>query len=184
MLNSRVDFSKRIGFGKRFGAMILDVLIGGFGGGIFGMVFGGSIGALVGKAVGGEDTTVGGFLGAFIGFLLGPIIFTVVYGLIEGFSGASVGKMILGIKIANEDGTKAKTGKYFSRYLLKNIAFIGAALGYLTGIYILKTIGGYGGLIIFIGCFFVLGASKQSLHDKIVKTAVFLKKDIAPAGAV
>jgi hypothetical protein len=34
-------------------------------------------------------------------------------------------------------------------------------------------------LIEFVGCFLVLGANKQALHDIIAKTAVYKKADIA-----
>lgn len=170
-----VDFSKRIGFGRRFGASILDVLIGSIGGIFFSIVFGASLGALIGVAV---NNSSAGFLGAFIGFIFGFIIFNVLYGLIEGFFGASIGKMMLGIKIANEDGTTANKSKYFTRYLIKNIILIGTTLGYLTGIEIIKTISNYAGFVVFIGLFFIFGVARQTLHDKIAKTAVFFKKDI------
>ena len=40
------------------------------------------------------------------------------------------------------------------------------------------TVGQVWGLVIFIGCFFVLGAKRQAIHDLIAKTAVFKKSDI------
>ena len=35
---------------------------------------------------------------------------------------------------------------------------------------------------VFIGCFFVLGSSRQALHDKVAGTAVFKKSDLRTAG--
>ena len=50
-------------------------------------------------------------------------------------------------------------------------------LGFL-GIAFLSTVGGLLSLVIFIGCFFVLGSQKQAIHDMISKTAVFNKADL------
>jgi hypothetical protein len=36
-----------------------------------------------------------------------------------------------------------------------------------------------GGIAIFIGCFFVLGAAHQAFHDMIAKTAVYRRKQLA-----
>jgi uncharacterized RDD family membrane protein YckC len=36
------------------------------------------------------------------------------------------------------------------------------------------------GLVIFVGCFLVLGDKRQALHDLGAATAVFRKADLAP----
>jgi uncharacterized RDD family membrane protein YckC len=59
------------------------------------------------------------------------------------------------------NGEKASIDKLLLRALIK-----------ITGSFV-----GIIGLIIFIGCFFVLGKKKQALHDIICKTAVYNKSD-------
>ena len=102
----------------------------------------------------------------------------VVYYLIEGLTGITLGKLILGIKVANQDGTVAATGSLITRWAVKASGNILTLLGGILSISILGTIGGLLGLVIFIGCFFALGAKKQALHDLVAKTAVFKKSDI------
>jgi len=61
------------------------------------------------------------------------------------------------------------------RALLKYSGTILALLAGVTSVAILGTIGSIAGLIIFIGCFFVLGDKRQAIHDLVAKTAVFKK---------
>ena len=92
--------------------------------------------------------------------------------------GQTPGKMILGIKIKNQDGSNAGIGPLLIRALVKNINWVMTILLALTSVGILGTIGNYGGLAIFIGCFFVLGAKKQGFHDMITKTCVYSKSEL------
>jgi hypothetical protein len=45
----------------------------------------------------------------------------------------------------------------------------------------LATLGNLGGLVIFVGCFFVLGMKRQAFHDMIMGTAVYPKGAIKAA---
>jgi uncharacterized RDD family membrane protein YckC len=174
----------RVGFGLRLFASVLDVvfmLVGGF---VIGGVFGGVLGSIFGGTIGTLDTGTeamsGAQAGGIIGFLMGALIalpvFGTVYALLEAFTGATVGKMILGIKIGDANGTKAGLGKLFVRYILKNGAFFCALLAGLIGVELFNTIGGIWSLIWFLGCFLVLTQARQGLHDKIVGTAVYPSK--------
>lgn len=101
-----------------------------------------------------------------------------LYNLIEGFAGASPGKMILGLKIANQDGSEADIKTYMIRWALKNSSGILSFLTILTTITFFNTIGSSFGFAFFVGCFFVLGENKQGFHDMISKTAVYRNRDI------
>lgn len=103
-------------------------------------------------------------------------MFGTVYALLEAFLGATVGKMLVGIKIGDADGTKAGLGKLFLRYALKNGAFLCALLAGLIGVELLTTVGGIWSLTWFLGCFLVLTQARQGLHDKIAGTAVYPSK--------
>ncbi|WP_299250143.1 RDD family protein [uncultured Cytophaga sp.] len=176
----------RVDFGTRLAALLLDVLI------IFGISFvaapiiGGFLGAAVATAgaetMGGTDpaaaAAVGGFLGSLMALMVVVPTIYVVYYLIEGLTGLTLGKLILGIKVANQDGTAAPVGTLMTRWAVKSSGNILTILGTILGISILGSIGGYVGLIIFVGCFMVLGAKKQAIHDMVAKTAVFKKSDI------
>jgi uncharacterized RDD family membrane protein YckC len=178
----------RVGFSTRLAALLLDVLI------IFGISFvaapiiGGFLGAAVAtagaEAMGGGATdpaaaaAVGGFIGSLMALMVVVPLIYVVYYLIEGLTGLTLGKLILGIKVANEDGTTAPVGTLMTRWAVKSSGNILTILGTILGISILGSIGGYVGLIIFVGCFMVLSAKKQAIHDMVAKTAVFKKSDI------
>jgi len=181
----------RKGFGPRLGALILDIIIAVVCGAVIAAAFGPALGKLVGaeemaaeamKDVPAEAAEGAAFAGSImsgaIGTILAMIITFMLYGLIEAFTGASPGKMILGMKIANPDATPASVGKLFGRYAVKNGNSILSFLGYVAGVAALGKIGGLWGLAVFIGCFFALGGSKQALHDIIVKTAVYPKAEV------
>ncbi len=103
---------------------------------------------------------------------------SLLYMLIEGFTGASPGKMLLGLKIGTEDGQIADSKTYFQRYLMKNSAALLGVFGKTTGLLILNSIGNMAGMVIFFGCLMTLLPHKQAIHDMVVKTAVYRKKDL------
>jgi uncharacterized RDD family membrane protein YckC len=182
---------QRIGFGKRLGALVLDLIlvciVAWAGAGTIGGLLGGAAaGAAMSGAAAGDSTAaaaalVGGFVGAIIAMVLAFAVIGTLYFLVEGFTGYTLGKLILGIRIANADGTAASLTTLLGRYLVKNCNFVLTLLGFLTGVHILVTLGRLGGLVIFVGCFFTLGAARQAIHDMIMKTAVYPKGVIRAA---
>jgi uncharacterized RDD family membrane protein YckC len=176
----------RVGFGSRFAALILDIIIiGGISfviAPIVGGVLGASAAAATTEAAGGTDPAVAAAAGGIIGSIMALIVVLpltyVVYYLIEGLTGITLGKLILGIKVANQDGTAAPIGTLITRWAVKSSGNILTLLGAILSISILGTIGGLVGLVIFVGCFLVLGVKKQAIHDLVAKTAVFKKSDI------
>jgi uncharacterized RDD family membrane protein YckC len=179
---------QRIGFGKRLGALCLDILLCGLLAAVGGSTIGGWLGAYTGAAAlgatnaavnAGENAqaaaAMGGLLGAVAGFVIAFALIGVVYFLLEGFTGYTLGKLILGIRIANDDGTAAGVGKLLYRYLVKNSNSVLALLAVFTGVHALATLGNVAGLLIFVGCFFTLGVKRQAFHDMIAKTAVYPK---------
>lgn len=106
-----------------------------------------------------------------------------IYSLMEGFLGYTIGKLILGIQIGNQDATKANTSKLMARFALKNIGNIFALIGMATLISTVGVIGQVLGIVVVIGCFFVLGEKKLAFHDMIAKTAVYYKTDLSIAEA-
>ena len=172
----------RIGFGKRFLAVLIDGVLCGvlavFGGGAIGGMLGvAATPATSSSAVTSEQMSSmisGAMTGAFLGFL----VIAVVYSLLEGFTGWTLGKLIVGIQIGNQDGTRASVGQLLMRWALKNSNGILTILALLTGVALLKTVGTLAGLAIFIGFFFIFASSKQGFHDMIAKTAVYPRKQL------
>lgn len=172
----------RIGFGKRFGAYLIDFIVILVGGAILGFVLGGVIGAGSGAAIGaGEDVeggaaaggALGGILGAIVGMAIGVGLMSIIWIIWEGLTGAALGKMLLKIRIKSAEDTIAPTGQLMVRAAAKYSSSLLSLLAALTGVAILNTLGGLAGLVIFIGCFFTLGQARQAFHDMIAKTAVY-----------
>lgn len=145
-------------------------------------------GAAVGSAMStAADSTaaamaaMGGIFGAIFGFIVAAFLIGTVYFLIEGFTGYTLGKLILGIRVASDDGTAAPITKLLGRFVIKNIGYVLGVTAALTGVRALATLGNIGSLIILVGCFFVLGMKRQAFHDMIMGTAVYPKGTIKAA---
>ncbi|MFI5172234.1 MAG: RDD family protein, partial [Chitinophagales bacterium] len=83
---------------------------------------------------------------ALIGLLLIPMIYFVFF---EGLWGASIGKLITGIRVRRKDGGKINFGVAFIRYLGRIISTIIFLLGYALAL---------------------IDSKRQTLHDKIANT--------------
>lgn len=174
----------RIGFGRRLGAFLIDCVLVTIVAVLVGPTIGAMMGAAAGAAMANSANTagnmaVGGIVGAIIGMLLALFVVSTIYFLVEGFTGWTFGKLILGIQVGNQDGTRANLGQLLYRYALKNCNPILSILAVFTGIHLLKTIGNLGALAILVGCFFVLTSSRQAFHDMIAKTAVYPRSKLA-----
>lgn len=99
-----------------------------------------------------------------------------LYTLIEAFYGASLGKMHLGLSIGHEDGREGDLSLFITRWAIKNIAMLLKLVMVITGIVALKFSSEILGWIMFGGCFLVIMSSKQALHDKVVRSAVYNKE--------
>lgn len=110
---------------------------------------------------------------AIISSILGFLYFST-----EIFMGQTLGKMILSIKIADQNRKPATTNQLLTRYLIKHGNYLFALINGITLISILGTIDTIYGIVIVIGFLFVLGANKQAFHDMGAKTAIFFKDEI------
>jgi uncharacterized RDD family membrane protein YckC len=107
---------------------------------------------------------------------LGGVVF--LYGLIEAFTGASPGKMVLKLKVGHADGRRASVSTYAARWAVKYAGTLLGMLAMLPGLHLLGTLALPAAVVIFVGCFLVLGDKRQALHDIAARTAVFRTSDL------
>jgi uncharacterized RDD family membrane protein YckC len=180
---------KRVGFGMRFAAACIDLVVVGAVGFVAGATIGGALGGGIGGVLGGpaagDEAAAGAALGAAIGAVLGAVAafggFVFLYSLVEAFTGASPGKMILGLKVGTADGRRGGTALYLKRWAIKYSGTLLGLVGVLPGLHILGLLAPVAGVAIFVGCFLVLGDARQALHDLGAATAVFRKADLVAA---
>lgn len=159
---------ERKGFGIRFGAYIIDVVI-------MAVIIG-----VLGVAM----------LAVPIVAALLMLVVALGYPLIEVFQARSPGKMILGMTIGREDGTPATRDQLITRTLVKFSPSIAsnvlAALALVTGVGILGTLANVVGLALGITLLVLswtpLQTVRQAFWDLKTKTAVFGKAAYTPAG--
>jgi uncharacterized RDD family membrane protein YckC len=172
---------QREGFGIRLLAWLIDfaILIVVFL--LIGLLAGGSMIAVM-SGGGGGTTAQTGATAVGIGFMILAFVIAIGYSLTEIFMAGTPGKQILGIIIADERGVRGSTQQLATRWIVKNSGNLIRMLGALIGVGIIVTLGTVVGLVIAVGCFFVLGQRRQAFHDMAAKTAVFKKALItAPA---
>lgn len=176
----------RIGFGRRFGAWIIDLISVSALTALLIMVLE-YTGYFASEGVSITDlATSANFLEnmeKYTAFSITLMPFTVILSLLyystEIFLGASLGKLLLGIKIASETRYEADIQQLVIRYSTKHISTVMNLLALITSLMFLQSIGGILGIVVFFGCFAVLAEQKKALHDYIAKTAVYYKDEIA-----
>lgn len=180
--------NKRVGFGLRCAAALIDAVVVGVVGGLAGAALGGLLGGGLGGVFGGPEAGVGAASGAALGAALGAVVgamaafgaFVFLYSLIEAFTGASPGKMALGLKVGLADGRQASVAVYGRRWAIKYSGTLLGLVGALPGFHVTALMAPAAGIIVFVGCFLALGDERQALHDLAAGTAVFRKGDLAP----
>lgn len=170
--------SARVGFGPRLAALAIDGLIVN----VLGLLAGGLIGyfaaPLPAAGSGGEGDTFVVVLGVIGGAVAGVFVTVVLYGVIEAVTGASPGKMVLGIQAGFEDGRRASTRAYVTRWAVKYAGVVIWAAGSAFGHGPLTLLGALVCAVTFLGCLLVLGDRRQAFHDMAATTAVFRRGDL------
>ena len=173
----------RIGFGRRLGGYIIDNVL-------LMLLF------VVTAVITGLSERIIEFAGSDMSVLTSPdkmegfslfltssitplmLAVTFIYYSLEVIFAQSIGKMLLGIQIGDIDKQFASYPKLILRFVLKFGSSVLTLLFLITTFAFIDVISQIWSFVFFIGCFFVLGAKKQALHDTIAKTAVYFKDEL------
>lgn len=170
-----LDVDRRTGLKPRATAITIDeALIWGLAflaRPLFGSLFGHTPAAAV--SVGFDDS------GIVTGLMASVSVVGALYPAIEGVTGRSPGKFVLGYTIAAEDGARAGIGRLLARSAVKNLGRIASVLALAAGT-------GFGvasfvNVVVAAGCLLALGEKRQALHDLLLRTAVFRTRDLGAA---
>lgn len=180
-------YEKRVSFGRRLAATLIDVII-------YAII---NIGVLwymgyfkaaelmgreISDAAGDPELAkmaVNDFLDSQKSTLILGQLIPLLYFSLELFIAASIGKLIMNIRIAKDDQTEADMSSLLTRYLLKNLSGLIALIGLVGGLnMLLFNISPIIIFILLIGYFFILGKRRQGFHDMFSKTAVYMKDDV------
>jgi uncharacterized RDD family membrane protein YckC len=179
----------RVGFGPRLGAAIIDlIVVAALGVAIGGMVasmFPEYLAEVIARQTAKTDPKVaaqmaamGGFFQAIAKYSAGAVVAGALYGLIEAFTGRSLGKLLLGLRIADASGRVASLGRLMGRWAVKQSGNLMALLAMITGVYLISQISQVPSWAIFIGFLLVLGKKRMALHDMAAQTAVYRNSDV------
>ena len=176
----------RVGFGLRLGAWALDVvaflILSLLAKGLVAGLFPGAIdqytATQLAEAPPNTPEAARTFMASMAAWTFSATFVSLLYYLAEAFTGMTLGKLILRIRVVDESGQRAPIGKLVLRYAIKQAGNILLLAGLLTASKTLNVGGQIVGLGLFLGCFLVLGKARQALHDKIAGTAVLRKSDV------
>lgn len=169
------ELGYRVGFGRRLGALVIDIIISYLIISIVNSMF------FDEKALESilENQSNLEFVKPYLMDILSiTFIITLLYYVSEVFFGFSIGKLILKIRIASDDRTESNTMELLTRYLIKYSFPILALISILLESEFLTYLSVMGLFLFLFGSLFSLGSKRQALHDKFTNTAVYYKDNI------
>ena len=174
---------QRAGFGPRLVALIIDVLLLTAISLVFGLMAGSASSVIAHKVFHldaastdpGTAILASGMLGVGVFLLVTALMATFLslpYNLMEAFFGWTPGKLVMGLRVKNEDGSSPSLGQVFARWLIKHNAILIALLTFI-GLAPAAFVAPLLQALVFGGCFLALGTARQALHDQMTHTAVY-----------
>jgi uncharacterized RDD family membrane protein YckC len=106
------------------------------------------------------------------------------YSINEIIWAATPGKMLFRQRIGRADGERADGWRMFLRWSVKQSPPMFYIIFGITGFSIFYLLGGFGLLVILIGCLYASTDEKQTWHDQWAGTAVYRRRDLARAAGV
>jgi len=95
------------------------------------------------------------------------------YSSLEIFKAATPGKLLLKLKITNEDGSEASRETLIKRWVIKQIPQFTRLLFVLTTVMLFNWVTAFCGIGYIISCCLTFKPERQALHDTLAHTAVF-----------
>ncbi len=176
--NEDMIIYKRANFGKRFGALVIDVIVIYALGYIFGLILGKPTPPTQEELMG---LPMGEIMLISMSVDMTPYYLGLAYALIEIFTLKSPGKMILGLVVGDQAGEKPPMSALVIRYLFKQ----GSTLIFLIAIFAQSAsiiwIGFIAALVYGLGGLMATTQNRLALHDIVAKTAVYDEKALAEA---
>ena len=180
---------ERVGFWPRLGAALIDTVVIWVVGALIGGLVAAHVPAYIDEVLSrsqakmtaqqaAQAAALLGFMRTFARWAVGATAVTVVYGLLEGFFGRALGKLLLGLRIGGPDGRRASTGRLLGRMLVKQSASFLGVPAMLMASYTMNRIAQIAGWVIVLGFLLVLLKRKQALHDLVAGTAVYHNSDL------
>jgi uncharacterized RDD family membrane protein YckC len=111
---------------------------------------------------------------------VGAGVAAALYGLLEGLFGRALGKLILGLRIADVNARTAGVGRLLGRMALKHSGSLLTVAAMLSGKYLVAQVGHVPGWVFTAGCLFVFAAHRRALHDLAAGTAVYRNSAVTP----
>ncbi len=112
-----------------------------------------------------------------------------LYSMLEIFPGATLGKMLLGMRITRADGAPADRWRLVGRYIGKHYPWVFYVTAALADNGLFVYLGGIGLIVVTIGCLYASDEDKRAWHDDWAGTAVALRRrpivgfDLEPSSA-
>jgi uncharacterized RDD family membrane protein YckC len=97
----------------------------------------------------------------------------IAYSSLEIFKAATPGKMLLKLKITNEDGSEADRQTLIKRWAIKQLPQFTRLLFVLTTVMLFNWVTAFCGIGYIISCCLTFKPERQALHDTLAHTAVF-----------
>jgi uncharacterized RDD family membrane protein YckC len=103
------------------------------------------------------------------------------YSALEIFKAATPGKMLLKLKITNEDGSEASRQTLFKRWGIKQVPQFARLVFVVTSVMLFNWVSVFCGIGYIISCCLTFRPERQALHDTMAHTAVFRTQTAAAA---
>jgi uncharacterized RDD family membrane protein YckC len=98
------------------------------------------------------------------------------YTVLEIWTAGTPGKLLLGLRIAAQDGSPADFWRRTLRWSSKQFWLLAALLFILTGFPLFYLIGGFSSLVVLVGCFYAADDDHLAWHDQWASTAVYHRR--------
>lgn len=125
-----------------------------------------------------QTAAMSSFLRSVARWSAGASLVAVIYGLAEGLFGRALGKLLLGLRIADASGRAASVPRMLGRMAVKQSGTLMTAMAMVTGSYFIGELSQIPALAIGLGFLLVLGHKRQALHDRAARTAVYRNTDV------